>query len=104
MKAQANDIAQKLDELISAVAKLEQENKQLRTDILHTPTTGWVDPLRAGIALGFAGKDISIVKKMHQLRKRGAFNLYGTHYRTVGGDYQYHIENCNKALNKGKAS
>ncbi|ESA38523.1 hypothetical protein N836_31790 [Leptolyngbya sp. Heron Island J] len=101
---QQSDFAKQLDQIIFAIATLQKENRQLRADLLNAPTTGWVDPLRAGVALGFSGKDVTIVKKMHQLRKTGAFNKYGTHYRTIGADYQYHIENCNKALNKGKAA
>lgn len=96
-------VEQLLQELVIQVTDLQQSNQQLRRDLLTTPATGWADPLRVGKALGFTGRDVTIVKKMHKLRMQGAFGKYGKHYRTVGADYQYHIQNCNQALNRGVA-
>ncbi|MEM9263895.1 MAG: hypothetical protein AAGA46_00040 [Cyanobacteria bacterium P01_F01_bin.13] len=108
------DLVAKLDAVIAALtslqadtAELKEENRQLRVDLLKHTASGWQDPLTVARALGFVGRDDSVIKKMHRLRTDGTFGRPGRHYRAIGKGarptYQYHIENCDKALNKHAA-
>ncbi|NEZ64811.1 hypothetical protein D0962_18805 [Leptolyngbyaceae cyanobacterium CCMR0082] len=102
-----NTMIQKLEILERDTKELRCENQQLRIDLLKHTATGWQSPLVVARALGFEGSDLSVVKKMHRLRDKGTFSRIGKHYRVLNSGnrptYQYHIENCDKALTKRTA-